>query len=231
MDDNGASDTVDGDAEAVQVDIVSDVMCPWCYVGKRRFERALPLLDDIPLDIRWRPYQLDPTIPRAGMDRKTYLERKFGGAARAKSIYDTIVEAGKSENIPFDFKAIRLSPNTLDAHRIIRWAANVEAQDTVVEALFAAYFIEGRDIGDTDTLVDIATASGMDRAIVRDLLDRDADRDLVGQEAAMARSLGIEGVPCFILANRVAISGAQDPGLLARAIRQTAEGTIQAASA
>lgn len=214
---------------AITIDIVSDVMCPWCYIGKRRLERALPLIDDIALDIRWRPYQLDPTIPAGGIDRRVYLENKFGGVDGAKAIYDAIEAAGDSENIPFDFKAIAVSPNTIDAHRVIRWAANVDAQDAVVEALFSAYFVEGRDIGDHNVLVEIATAAGMDGALVRDLLASDADRDLVEKEVALARSLGINGVPCFILANSVAVSGAQDPQTLARAIRETV--TAQAASA
>ncbi len=221
--------TAEPSTTAVTVDIVSDVMCPWCYIGKRRLERALPLIEDIALDIRWRPYQLDPTIPAGGVDRRAYLENKFGGAEGAKAVYDAIKEAGDSENIPFDFKAIAISPNTIDAHRVIRWSANVDAQDPVVEALFSAYFIEGRNIGDHEVLVEIAASAGMDGRLVRDLLVSDADRDLVEKEIALARSLGINGVPCFILANSVAVSGAQDPQTLAGAILETA--AAQAASA
>lgn len=207
-----------------QIDIVSDVMCPWCYIGKRRIEKALALCADLPVRVHWRPYQLDPTLPPEGLDRRTYLEKKFGGPEGARQIYDRIREAGASEGIDFDFEAINVSPNTIDAHRLIRWAANIGAQDAVVEALFAAYFLNGRNIGDHDVLVAIAGEAGMDTAIVRDLLASDADRDLVEREIELARSMGINGVPCFILANQYAVSGAQNPQVLAQAIRQAAAG-------
>lgn len=212
----------DGGSVPLQVDIVSDVMCPWCYIGKRRLEKALTSLEDVQVAIHWRPYQLDPTLPAEGLDRRTYLENKFGGPERAKAIYDRIREAGAAEGIHFDFKAIAVSPNTLDAHRVIRWSSNIGVQDAVVEALFRAYFLEGRNIGDHEVLVAIAAEAGMDAAIVRDLLEKGADRDLVAEEINLARSMGIDGVPCFILANAYAVAGAQDPEVLARVIREAA---------
>ncbi|MCB1493129.1 MAG: DsbA family oxidoreductase [Rhodobiaceae bacterium] len=209
--------------QPIAIDIVSDVMCPWCFIGKRRLERALPLLDGLAVDIRWRPFQLDPTLPPEGLDRRQYLEAKFGGGERARAIYDNITAAGAAEDIPFDFRAIKVSPNTLDAHCLIRWSANVGAQDAVVEALFSAYFTEGRNIGDHAVLIDIAEKAGMDGDLVAELLARGADHDLVREEIMLAQRLGIDGVPCFIIANAVAIAGAHDPETLARAIREMAE--------
>lgn len=207
----------------LQVDIVSDVMCPWCYIGKRRLEKALGHCADLDIDIRWHPYQLDPTLPPEGRDRKLYLETKFGGPDRAKAIYANIEQAGKAEGIPFDFRAIKVSPNTIDAHRVIRWSTNANAQDAVVEALFSAYFLEGRNIGDHDVLVDVARTNGMDETLVRTLLEKQADVNLIEEEIALAQSLGIDGVPCFILANSYAIAGAQDPQILANAMRKAAD--------
>lgn len=205
---------------AVTVDVVSDVMCPWCFIGKRRLEEAIALVPDIPLDIRWRPYQLDPTLPPEGRDREDYLNTKFGGPERAAEIYATIEHAGRDAGIEFRFDLIRVSPNTLDAHRLIRWSYSTGLQDALVEALFAAFFLEGRNIGETDVLVDIAEAVGMDATLVRTLLDNGADRDAVEKEVQMARDLGIGGVPCFIIANAFAVQGAQKGAVLADAIQK-----------
>ena len=219
------TDTSSETPAALAIDIVSDVMCPWCYIGKRRIEKALALCSNIPVAVHWRPFQLDPTLPPEGLDRRLYLETKFGSKDKAKEIYDRIDAAGEAEGIAFDFRAIAVSPNTLDAHCLIRWAANVGAQDRVVEALFVAYFLEGRNIGDHDVLVEIAEGTGLDADIVRDLLQRGADRDLVSREIELARAMGVDGVPCFILANAYAIAGAQDPETLARVIRDVASKT------
>lgn len=202
----------------VQIDVISDVMCPWCLIGKRRLEKALALRPDTPVDIRWRPYQLDPTIPRGGMDRKEYLANKFGGIEQARERYTNVVAAGKDEGIPFAFDEIKRSPNTIDAHRLIRWAATAGCQEEVVERLFTMYFVEGRDVGDLEVLNEAAADVGMDTAIVSELLAGDADRELVEKEVATAREIGVRGVPCFIVANRYVVMGAEQPDVIAGAI-------------
>ncbi len=210
---------------SVNIDIVSDVMCPWCYIGKRKLEEALGTLpEDVEVDIRWRPYQLDPTLPKEGKDRQLYLSEKFGGPERAREIYGRIVDAGREENIPFEFDRIAVSPNTLDAHRIIRWAASEAPglQDRLVEILFRMFFTEGRNIGDNAVLLEAAEEAGMDRAVTESLLTGDADRTEVAQEIEVARKMGVTGVPCFILENKYAVMGAQPADVLANAIREVA---------
>ena len=208
----------------MRIDVVSDVMCPWCYIGKRRLEGAVAA-SDMAFDIRWRPYQLDPTLPADGKDRQVYLAEKFGSIERARALYENIRRAGDAEKIPFAFNRIEVSPNTLDAHRLIRWAGGINAamQDRVVEALFEAYFVGGKHIGNHATLVDIAKAAGMDADLVAELLPGEADRDLVMQEIAQAQAMGVTGVPTFILANKYALVGAQPPAQLAEAFRTVAE--------
>jgi predicted DsbA family dithiol-disulfide isomerase len=193
-------------------------MCPWCLIGKRRLEKALALRPDTPVDIRWRPYQLDPTIPRGGMDRQEYLANKFGGVEQARERYANVVAAGQDEGIPFAFDEIKRSPNTIDAHRLIRWAATAGCQEEVVERLFTMYFVEGRDVGDLQVLNEAAADVGMDTAIVSELLAGDADRELVEKEVATAREIGVRGVPCFIVANRYVVMGAEQPDVIAGAI-------------
>lgn len=209
--------------EPIGIDVVSDVMCPWCLIGKRRLEKALTMVEQ-PVELRWRPFQLDPTLPRGGRDRSEYLNAKFGGEERAKAIYTRIEAAGREEGIDFAFSSIAVSPNTLDAHRVIRWAASAGegVQDRVVEALFTAFFHDGRDIGSRDVLVDIAAACGMDGAIVADLLSTDRDADVVRAEIAQARAMGVTGVPCFIIDGRHAVMGAEPAEQLARAIGEVA---------
>ncbi len=210
---------------AINIDIVSDVMCPWCYIGKKRLEEAVKSLpDELDIDIRWRPYQLDPTLPKEGKDRQQYLDEKFGGSERAKEIYSAILDAGHEDNIAFNFNGIKVSPNTLDAHRIIRWAASEApgVQDRLVDLLFKAYFIDGKNIGDNAVLLDAAEAAGMDRSITESLLIGTADCLEVEQEIEVARKMGVTGVPCFILDNKYAVMGAQASDVLANAIRDVA---------
>ena len=210
---------------SVNIDIVSDVMCPWCYIGKKRLEAAVrDLPEDVEVDVRWRPYQLDPTLPKEGKDRAQYLSEKFGGSERAKQIYVNIVDAGREEDIPFDFEAIAVSPNTLDAHRVIRWAASEApgVQDRLVDLLFRAFFIDGKNIGDNAVLLDAAEQAGMDRAITEGLLAGQADCLEVEQEIEIARKMGVTGVPCFILENKYAVMGAQSADVLTNAIRDVA---------
>ncbi len=205
----------------VTVDIVSDVMCPWCYVGKKRFEKALSELDgSVEVDVRWRPFQLDPMIPAEGRNRKDYLEGKFGSLEQADRAYSAIREAGAAEGIPFDFAAIAVSPNTLDAHRLIRWAASAGdgIQDRLIDGLFRMYFTQGRNVGDPAVLLEAAEEAGMDRNVIAALLHSDADRPEVIEEIATAQRMGVTGVPCFILDGRYAVMGAQPADAIARAL-------------
>lgn len=204
-------------ADPIVIDIVSDVVCPWCFLGKRRLEKAMAMLPEQRFLIHWRPFQLDSTIPREGMPRKTYLERKFG-AARLATLHDPLIAAGKAEGIPFAFDKITRAPNTLNAHRLIRWAGEAGKQDDMVERLFNLYFIEGGDLGDNATLIKAAIDAGLDGGLVTQLLTTDADLDPVIAEINGAQEMGISGVPTFIFAQRYGLSGAQPPETLKRAI-------------
>ncbi|HXC56210.1 MAG TPA: DsbA family oxidoreductase [Rhizomicrobium sp.] len=202
----------------MQIDIVSDTVCPWCFIGKRRLARALALRPQVQAQVFWRPYRLDPTIPREGVDRRAYLKAKFGDSPRSSAMGDAIRSEGAGEGIDFAFDKIAKTPNTLDSHRLIRWAAGAGVQDDLVERLFKAYFVDGRDIGDAAVLSAVAGEAGMDAALVADLLSKDADLAAVEREAGMASQMGISGVPTFIFDSRMMISGAREPELLARVI-------------
>ena len=209
---------------AIRIDIVSDVMCPWCYIGKKNLEAALPEVGDVEVEVHWRPYQLDPTLPPEGKDRAQYLSEKFGGEERARGIYKRVEDAGREAGIAFDFESIAVSPNTLDAHRLIRWAGGQgeAVQDKVVTRLFESYFTQGGRIGEHSVLQEIAREAGMNGELVAELLASPADSAEVRQEIAMAQQMGVTGVPCFILEGRHALMGAQPPQVLAQAIRQVA---------
>ncbi len=214
-----------------KVDVVSDVMCPWCFVGKRRLEKAIAQ-SATPLHIRWRPFQLDPTIPPEGKSRKDYLEGKFGSQERIDELLGSLSVAGEAEGIAFAFERIEFAPNTLDAHRLIRWASEgSDRQAAIVEALFRAYFLEGRHIGDHGVLADIAAAHGMEHEAVAARLATDEDRTAVEAEIAAAQRIGVTGVPTFILDQRYALVGAQPPDVLAEAISEVAQYQVAAASA
>ncbi|UUX50137.1 DsbA family oxidoreductase [Nisaea acidiphila] len=194
-----------------QIDIFSDVICPWCFIGKRRLERALksrPLPD---LTIQWRAFQLNPDMPVEGMSRQAYLENKFGGPERAQQIYDNIRRTGDGEGIDFRFDLIQRTPNTVLAHRTINLATAQGTSDALVENLFNAYFIEGVDIGDIDNLVRLAEASGMDAGEVREWFEGKGGATEVMAETRFAYENGINGVPCFIFNRQYAVSGAQEP--------------------
>jgi len=193
------------------IDIVSDTICPWCFIGKRRLDRALAQRPELEVQIGWRPFQLNPTMPREGMDRREYLARKFGGDARAKQIYKAVEEAGAEEGIEFRFDRMQRTPNTLRSHQLLRWAASAGVQELASDLLFQRYFIECADIGEVEVLVDVARDAGMDADLVASLYAEDRDIDLVKAEDQMARDMGIQGVPCFIIDRKYAVSGAQDP--------------------
>jgi predicted DsbA family dithiol-disulfide isomerase len=207
--------------ESLTIDIVSDVVCPWCYIGKRNLEAALATLPAENVEIRWRPYQLDPTIPPEGIARRAYLERKFG--ARVDEIYTRVAAAGRDAGLDFAFDRIERSPNTLDAHRLIRWAQSAGKQNEVVERLFRRFFIDGRDIGEHAILIETAGEAGMDPDLVARLLEGEADKESVREEIATAQRLGVTGVPFFIFAGRFGLPGAQPAEVLAGAIKKAAE--------
>jgi predicted DsbA family dithiol-disulfide isomerase len=212
-------------ARALTIDVVSDVVCPWCYIGKRRLEAALATLAAREPErrhlIRWHPFQLNPHLPPDGVDRRTYLETKFGGPARAAQIYERVRAAGRSVDISFAFEAIARQPNTQGAHRLVAWAQATAAPgivDALVERLFRAYFLEGRFVGDPAELARIASESGLDAAAARALLDSDRFAPEVRASNERAQAAGIDGVPFFVFDGKVAVGGAQEPGVLLDAI-------------
>jgi predicted DsbA family dithiol-disulfide isomerase len=212
-------------APVIAVDVVSDVVCPWCYVGQKRLDKAIALLGEVEVRVRWRPFQLDPSIPAGGLDRRAYMLAKFGSEEKLRDIHARIEALGAAEGIAFDFGAIRVSPNTIDAHRVIRWAgaAGGDVQGRLVRGLFRLYFERGADVGDRSVLADAAAEAGMDASVVAALLPTDADREAVATEAATASRMGISGVPCFLLEGRYAVMGAQEATTLAEAIAELAE--------
>jgi predicted DsbA family dithiol-disulfide isomerase len=195
----------------IYVDIVSDTICPWCYIGKRRFERALDLSGRNDVAISWRPFQLNPDMPSEGMARDDSVRAKFGGGERPRQIYQAIAESGREAGIEFQFAKINRTPNTVLSHRLIYWSAKQERQDEVVASLFKGYFEDGLDLGDLDVLVACAQRAGLDRGAVRSFLLSDEGRQEVVASDVYARRLGINGVPCFIVNRKYAVSGAQPP--------------------
>lgn len=210
----------------ITIDVVSDVVCPWCFLGRKRLENALAMLPEVEAEIRWRPFQLDPTLPPQGKDRQAYMREKFGNGSKIDDIHKQLTELGEENGIVFDFEAITRAPNTLDAHRLIHWAAQAapDTQNKLVGTLFSLYFEQGQDIGDHEVLVDAAASVGMDAAVVARLLESDADKATIREEIDTANRIGVRGVPCFIIDQKYAVMGAQTADALADAIRQTAEG-------
>ena len=198
------------------IDIVSDAVCPWCYIGKRRLEAALAARPELSVEIVWHAFQLNPGMPEEGMDRERYLATKFGSAARAASIYNDIEQAGADVGIAFAFDSIQRTPSTINAHRLILLAGKHDVQDAVVEALFRRYFREGADIGDLGLLVTVAAEAGIDAALARDYLESsEGVEEVIGEDRRM-RQIGVTGVPCFIIDKHYAISGAQAPEVFQR---------------
>jgi len=195
----------------MRIDIISDVICPWCFVGKRRLAAALSQRAETTAAVSWHPFQLNPDMPLEGMPRERYLAAKFGGGQQASRIYENLTSVGAAVGIPFAFDRIKVTPNTRDAHRLIRHAGTIESTDPVVEGLFKAYFTEGRDTGDTATLVEIADEAGLDKAGVERYLASDAAVEDTIAEDLSARRIGITAVPCFIFEKKYVVSGAQEP--------------------
>lgn len=208
---------------AISIEIVSDMVCPWCWIGKRRLEAAAAGLPEITIDKIWRPYMLNPDMPDEGMDRDTYLAAKFG-AERLPRLHQPLEAIGEAEGIPFDFRAISRMPSTLDAHRLARWARSAGVQAPVVEALFSRYFEKGEDISDPAVLLAVAAEAGMDFEIVAGLLAGDEDRDLVRREDALARRIGVTGVPTYVIDQKWAIVGAQPAEAWHTILRKVAAG-------
>jgi predicted DsbA family dithiol-disulfide isomerase len=205
----------------ITIDMVSDVICPWCFLGKRRLDKALSLIPDVKVEVVYRPFFLDPTIPADGMNRHKYMSDKFG-EERLKTIHDPLIKAAKEDGVPYHFDKITRTPNTLDAHRLIRWALSAGKQSEMKEALFIAYWSEGKDIGDHEVLADIAASVGLDRKIIAADLATDKDKPEVLAETQQAQQMGITGVPTFIINHKYGISGAQDASMLAQTIKDIA---------
>lgn len=203
----------------LSVEVISDVICPWCFIGKRRLEKAIAALDT-PVKVRWLPFPLNPTMPKEGISRREYRTKKFGSWERSMQLDANIVAAGKDEGISFDFERIERTPNTLDAHRLI-WLAETEGvQDAVVEALFRAYFTEGRDISERQTLVAVVAEAGLDRQRAESVLSSDEGADAIEEAGGQARRLGVDGVPFFVINGEITLSGAQPPEAFLEAFKQ-----------
>lgn len=204
------------------IDVVSDVVCPWCYIGKRRLEKAIALTPGTPVEVRWHPYFLNDWVPREGISREEYLTVKFGSVERYNSIARRVAAAAAEEGLTYALDKISRQPNTLDCHRLILWARNTGDPGRMKQRLMDLYFSQGADLSDPEILVAAAVDCGMDASLVRKLLASDADVDRVTQEAASAKEAGIEGVPCFIFGGVLGVSGAQAPEYLADAIDRAA---------
>jgi predicted DsbA family dithiol-disulfide isomerase len=218
--------TASSTATGVAIDVFSDVVCPWCYIGERRLERARAQRRGAPTTRRWRPFQLQPHMPREGIAWREFIRTKFGGPERARAIFDRVTGVGASVGAMFDFDRVASAPNTADAHRLILLAAEIGDEWPLVGRLFRAHFAEGRDIGDTDTLAELAESVGLNRAEARRCLASDRNGDAVAQSQRTAEELGITGVPFFVFGRRYAVSGAQPEDVLTRAIDLVSTDTL-----
>jgi len=204
----------------LQIDVVSDVVCPWCYIGKHRLERALALVRDVPIEVNWRPFFLNPWVPREGMSREDYLVTKFGSVEAYKGIASRVKEAAAEEGLQYNPERMQRQPNTIDSHRLIHWADAEGKAAAMKQRLMELYFRDGGDLTDTDVLVQAAADVGLDADTIRKRLASDEDVDLISAQAKDAADKGISGVPTYVFAQKYAVSGAQPPEQLARAIRQ-----------
>ena len=203
------------------VDVISDVICPWCYIGKRRLEKAIAALDDQhEVQVHWHPFQLNPTMPKEGISRKEYRTRKFGSWERSLELDAKVIAVGESEGIHFAFDNIERTPNTVDAHRVIWLAGQNDCQDAVAEALFRAYFTAGQDIGNRQTLINVATEAGLVRQAAEAILDSDEGMDVIANAQDMSQRHRVDSVPFFIINNEITLSGAQEPETFISAFKQ-----------
>lgn len=209
--------------QPVRIDVVSDIVCPWCFIGKKRLEQAIALQPDIPVEVHYRPYFLNDWIPREGIPRVDYLTTKFGGPDRYKEIAGRVQAAAAAEGLVYDADNIKSQPNTTDAHRLIRWASGIGKAGAMKQRLMDLYFTEGADLTNKAVLVQAAAEVGLDPEDIRAALESEQDVDAVTQEAESAKEAGIQGVPMFIFGGRFAVSGAQSPEYLAEAIARTAQ--------
>lgn len=209
----------------MNIEIISDTVCPWCLVGKRKLEAALKQRPDLDVTIEWKPFQLNPDMPPEGKDRKTAIAEKFGSLENAQQIYQRVSMAGKDVGVDFNFDAIPRTPNTQNSHRLIHWAAQFDAQNAVVEILFRKFFIDGLDIGDREVLLDAAEEAGLERELIASRLDTDLDLQRVLAEDVQARQSGVSGVPFFIFDRKYAMSGAQPPEAFLQVFDKLAEET------
>jgi predicted DsbA family dithiol-disulfide isomerase len=212
------------------IDVFSDVVCPWCFIGKRRLEKAVALRPDIPVEVHYRPYFLNPWVPREGMSRVDYLTAKFGSPERYEKIALRVAQAAANEGLTYNIGALARQPNTLDCHRLILWGGRFSKSARVKQRLMEIYFSEGGDLSDRDVLVQAASDCGLDPVEVRALLDSDADVAAVEQAAKSAQEAGIEGVPFYVFGNVLAVSGAQATEYLAGAIERAANESAKSAA-
>jgi len=206
------------------IDVISDVICPWCFIGKRRLEKAIAFHKK-PVNVRWHPFQLNPAMPKEGISRREYRIGKFGSWERSMELDANIIAVGKEEGIHFDFERVERTPNTLDAHRLILLAGQHGIQDAVVEALFLAYFTEGRDISNQQTLIDVVAEAGMDRERAETTLNSDKGMDAIKEAGEQAWQFRVDGVPFFIINSEITLSGAQSPEVFVAAFKQVISST------
>ena len=207
----------------MQIDFIADVVCPWCYLGWRRLHKALAMRPDIQAQVVWRPYQLNPQLPEEGVDREAYYNARFPDRERRAAVTQVLNDSAAEDGIHWNLGSAPVMPNTNAAHRLIRWAQTAGCQDAVLEGVLAAYFTDGKDIGDPVVLADIAGAAGMDRLIVLKLLSEGADKDTITREHQMAHEAGVSGVPFMIFDGKIAVSGAEPPERLVKALDKAVE--------
>jgi len=208
----------------ISVDVISDVICPWCFIGKRRLEKAIAALDcQHEVKVHWHPFQLNPAMPKEGISRKEYRTRKFGSWERSLELDANLITVGKTEGINFAFDKTERTPNTVDAHRLIWLADQHGCQDAVVEALFLAYFTEGRDISNRQTLIDVASEAGLNPTVAETMLDSNDGMNVIEVTGNMSRRHQVSGVPFFIINNTITLSGAQEPDIFLDAFKQVVD--------
>jgi predicted DsbA family dithiol-disulfide isomerase len=207
--------------QKISVDMISDVICPWCFLGKRRLDKAIAMVPEIAVEVNFRPFFLDPTIPAEGLDRHTYLVAKFG-EERLKTIHDPLIAAGKLDGVPYEFDKITRTPSSLNAHRLVRWAHLIGSQRTVMEALFTAYWSWGQDVSDIQVLKTIAIVNGLNGDEIAEELAGDRDKKEVLEEARLAQEIGVSGVPTFVMNRKYGATGAQPVESLVALMRKVA---------